>query len=334
MSVRSFTVFQDTTTEIQEIKNNSDRDVTTTTTDSAATLLSTLAAIEKENLHPVTGERAASSSSNAPKKRKSAVLVTKVLAPLPSSKKQKDVKSDSRKLRKSSNGNGKKADGRKKSARGTRSTRKASPLPRVDEEQEALTATPTPRYPTRLTISQSNIDSRCYELTVSPLADVSEAYDTATETSDQESVFDKVRISFLLFFDSVDTGFRSSLPNPKSVTTFLLHYRTRHYHPSKLKLLLLLQRQLVTSTSPRQNANRSTQHLPFHLPRLHRNVLRKLNAQRARPTSPPRNNSSWISLRELSCHMYILLLSHPTHSHLHLHLHHQTQMVTCLLSCS
>ncbi|KAJ8589354.1 hypothetical protein M405DRAFT_933519 [Rhizopogon salebrosus TDB-379] len=192
MSVRSFTVFQDTTTEIQKINHNSDTNVViTTATDAAATLLSTLAAIEKENLHPVTGERAALASTNAPKKRKTSVLVTKVLAPLPSSKKPKDVKSELKKLRKSSTGNGKKTDGRKKSVRGSRSTRKASPLPRVDEEQEALTATPTQRNPSRLTISQSNIDSRCYELTVSPLADVSEAYDTATETSDQESVFDK-----------------------------------------------------------------------------------------------------------------------------------------------
>jgi hypothetical protein len=201
MSVRSFTVFQDTTTEIQKINHNSDTNVViTTATDAAATLLSTLAAIEKENLHPVTGERAALVSTNAPKKRKTSVLVTKVLAPLPSSKKSKDVKSELKKLRKSSTGNGKKTDGRKKSVRGSRSTRKASPLPRVDEEQEALTATPTQRNPSRLTISQSNIDSRCYELTVSPLADVSEAYDTATETSDQESVFDKVGISFSFLF--------------------------------------------------------------------------------------------------------------------------------------
>ena len=239
MSVRSFTVFQDTSTEIQKINHNSDENfVITTATDAAATLLSTLAAIEKENLHPVTGERAASASSNASKKRKTAVLVTKVLAPLPSTKKQKDGKSESTKSRKSSAGSGKKTDGRRKDARGSRSTRKASPLPRVDEEQEALTATPTQRHPTRLTIPQSKINSKCYELTVSPLADVSEAYDTVTETSDQESVFDKVRISSSFPVTSVDPGFRSSLPNLKYATTFLLHYRTRRYHPNKLLLSL------------------------------------------------------------------------------------------------
>ncbi|KAG2124443.1 hypothetical protein DEU56DRAFT_917022 [Suillus clintonianus] len=190
MSVRSFTVFQDTPTEIQKITHVSDKNlVITTAADAAATLLSTLAAIEKENLHPLTGERAAQATANASKKRKTAVLVTKVVAPPLSSKKQKEVKSEPKKSRKSSSG--KKSDGRKKIPRGSRPQRNASPLPRVDEEQELSTATPMKRDPTRLIISQANIDSKCYELTVSPLADVSEAYDTATETSDQESVFDK-----------------------------------------------------------------------------------------------------------------------------------------------
>ncbi|KAG2156831.1 uncharacterized protein EDB93DRAFT_870348 [Suillus bovinus] len=192
MSVRSFTVFQDTPTEIQKITHVSDKNlVTSTAADAAATLLSTLAAIEKENLHPLTGQRATQSTTNPSKKRKTAVLVTKVVAPLPSSKKQKELKSESKKLRKSATGNGNKSDGCKKVPRGSRPVRKASPLPRVDEEQEISTATPSQRDPTRLIISQAKIDSKCYELTVSPLADVSEAYDTATETSDQESVFDK-----------------------------------------------------------------------------------------------------------------------------------------------
>ncbi|KAG2032514.1 hypothetical protein BDR03DRAFT_969828 [Suillus americanus] len=194
MSVRSFTVFQDTPTEIQKISHVSDKNFVTTTaadSDAATTLLSTLAAIEKENLHPLTGERAAQTSTNASKKRKTAVLVTKAVAPPPSSKKQKELKSEPKKLRKSASGNGNRSDGRKKIPRGSRPARKASPLPRVDEEQEVSTATPCQRDPTRLIISQAKIDSKCYELTVSPLADVSGAYDTATETSDQESVFDK-----------------------------------------------------------------------------------------------------------------------------------------------
>lgn len=115
MSVRSFTVFQDTPTEIQKISHVSDKNlVTTTAADAAATLLSTLAAIEKENLHPLTGERAAQTTTNASKKRKTAVLVTKVVVPPPSSKKQKELKSDSKKLRKSASGNVNRSDGRKK----------------------------------------------------------------------------------------------------------------------------------------------------------------------------------------------------------------------------
>ncbi|KAG1876368.1 hypothetical protein F4604DRAFT_1680534 [Suillus subluteus] len=192
MSVRSFTVFQDTPTEIQKISHVSDKNlVTTIAADAAATLLSTLAAIEKENLHPLTGERAAQTTTNVSKKRKTAVLVTKAVAPPPSSKKQKELKSEPKKLRKSASGNGNRSDDRKKNPRGSRPARKASHLPKVDEEQELSTATPSQRDLTRLIISQAKIDSKCYELTVSPLADVSGAYDTATETSDQESVFDK-----------------------------------------------------------------------------------------------------------------------------------------------
>ncbi|KAG1776373.1 hypothetical protein EV702DRAFT_971521 [Suillus placidus] len=188
MSVRSFTVFQDTPTEIQKISHVTDKNLATTTAaDVAATLLSTLAAIEKENLHPLTGERAAQTTTNVSKKRKTAVLVTKVVAPPPSSKKQKELKSEPKKPRKSASGKGSRSDERKKIPKGSRPARKASPLPRVDEEQELSTATPSQRDPTRLIISQAKIDSKCYELTVSPLADVSEAYDTATEISDQES---------------------------------------------------------------------------------------------------------------------------------------------------
>jgi len=295
MSVRSFTVFQDTTTEIQKINHEGDKKLAATAIHTANSLLSTLAAIEKENLHPVTGERAALVPSNALKKRKTAVLVTKVLAPLPSSKKQKDVKSDPKKSRKSSTSSGKKTEGRKKNARESRSTRKASPLPRVDEEQEVLNATPVQRRSTGLTISQSNIDSRCYELTVSPLADVSEAYDTATETSDQESVIDKACEILSCSFKFVDTGFRSLL-NQKLATVSPPHYRVRRYHQSKWKLHLLLQRKLIIPNSLRQNANRSTQHLLFHLRRLHRNVLGKPSTQHAKPMFLFRINVYWIPL--------------------------------------
>lgn len=292
MSVRSFTVFQDTPTEIQKISLASDKNlVTTTAADVAATLLSTLAAIEKENLHPLTGERAAQTTTNASKKRKTAVLVTKVVVPPSSSKKHKELKSEPKKLRKSASGNGNRSDGRKKIPRGSRPARKASPLPRVDEEQELSTATPNQRVPTRLIVSQAKIDSKCYELTVSPLADVSEAYDTATETSDQESVFDKVGASLLCSPVLIDPGFRNNLLNLNFGTTSHPQYRTPRYHLSKRKLLLLLQGLLPIPNSLLQSADKFTRHLPFHLRRLPRNVLKKLgHLPTSKPTPPIQNN--------------------------------------------
>ncbi|KAF9239868.1 hypothetical protein BU15DRAFT_87869 [Melanogaster broomeanus] len=152
MSTRSFTVFLDTPAEISQPRYDSDEGaLNVSATEIAATLLSTLAAVEKENLHPVTGKRAPGSGSET-KKRKTG--------------KQKELKPESKKSRKPLSSSGK-----PKSSKTSRSSRRASPLPSVDEEQELQ------RHPARLAISQASIDSRCYELTVSPLADVSEAYE-------------------------------------------------------------------------------------------------------------------------------------------------------------
>lgn len=180
MSVRSFTVFQDTPSDLPQSHDDSDvRALTLPATDAAATLLSTLAAIEKENLHPVTGQRPGPTVGSEAKKRKTSALATKVLV-APSSKKHKELKGEQKKTRKplGSVGKPRSSDPKKNSSKSSRS-RKASPLPPVAEEQESQ------RRPARLLISQVHIDSRCYELTVSPLADVSEAYD-ATRTGSQE----------------------------------------------------------------------------------------------------------------------------------------------------
>ncbi|KAG9313536.1 hypothetical protein JVU11DRAFT_5863 [Chiua virens] len=182
MSVRSFTVFQDTPSDFLH-HSHDDLDssaITLSATDTAVTLLSTLAAIEKENLHPVTGQRPGPTVGSEAKKRKNSVLATKVLV-VSSSKKHKESKGEPKRARKplSSTGKSKSSDARKGSSRSSRS-RKPSPLPPVVEEQESQ------RQPPRLSISQTAIDSRCYELTVSPLADVSEAYD-ATRTDSQDS---------------------------------------------------------------------------------------------------------------------------------------------------
>lgn len=178
MSVRSFTVFQDTPSDLPQ--SHDDSDVRLSATDAAATLLSTLAAIEKENLHPVTGQRTGPTVGSEAKKRKTGALATKVLV-APSAKKHKELKGEQKKPRKplGSTGKPRSSDAKKSSSKSSRPSRKPSPLPPVAEEQESQ------RRPARLSISQINIDSRCYELTVSPLADVSEAYD-ATRTGSQE----------------------------------------------------------------------------------------------------------------------------------------------------
>ncbi|KIJ15889.1 hypothetical protein PAXINDRAFT_168870 [Paxillus involutus ATCC 200175] len=188
MPIRSFTVFQDTPTEIPQPRNDSHESaLTLSLTETAAILLSTPAATEKENLHPVTGERAGPASGSEAKKRKTGALATKQLAVL-SSKKQKEHKPESKKSRKplSSGGKPKSSDGRKSSSKTSRSSRRASPLPPVDEEQELQ------RQPSCLSVSQANIDSRCYELTVSPLADVSEAYEaTPAESPEPDAHSDR-----------------------------------------------------------------------------------------------------------------------------------------------
>lgn len=175
MSVRSFTVFLDSPAEIPKSDGPGEGLQSTLATDATASLLvSTLAAVEKENLHPLTGERAGPAACSESKKRKTAVLSTKLVV-VPSSKKKKELKAESTKKQrkvlgtsgKSQTSGGKKTGSSKKH----HLSRRTSPLPSVQEELDA------PREPATFPSLQANIDSRCYELTVSPLADVSEAYD-------------------------------------------------------------------------------------------------------------------------------------------------------------
>ena len=218
MSVRSFTVFQDTPSAPQPHNDSDVHVMTLSATDAAATLLSTLAAIEKENLHPVTGQRAGPTVGSETKKRKTGALATKVLV-VPSAKKHKDLKGEPKKTRKplSSAGKPKSSDTRKSSSKSSRSSRKASPLPPVAEEQESQ------RQPPRLAISQIDIDSRCYELTVSPLADVSDAYDaTRTESQESDVHTERVRIPIPWLSRGADSASRKSQWNRLSMTFSLL----------------------------------------------------------------------------------------------------------------
>ncbi|KAJ3491328.1 hypothetical protein NLJ89_g11349 [Agrocybe chaxingu] len=141
-----------------------------------ATTLSDLVALDKENVNPLTGERAGSLTT-ASKKRKTSVLATKVQPP-PATKVKKDSDTQPEpKKRKGSTAATTKPKGSKKDTKVTGSgrkpstkragSRKISPMPKLEEETEKE----------KERLSQAEIDSRCYDLTVKPLADVSEAYE-------------------------------------------------------------------------------------------------------------------------------------------------------------
>jgi hypothetical protein len=174
---------------------------------------------DKENTHPVTGERASSvGPSGKAQKRKTGVLETKLYDP-PAAKKLKDGKTSKTsktssssttlsksKLTTSSSSSTKTSSKRraasvplpdsenasqddatpsqpkKKMAKRTLSSRKINSLPVLEEEddtEEFAAAMALPTSSTAAAIAQAEIDSRCYDLTVSPLADVSDAYTTS-----------------------------------------------------------------------------------------------------------------------------------------------------------
>ena len=202
MSLRSFTVFQDTpandilhhqaTSDSPLLLSPSSNSVTQTAATSLAHLVSTA---EKENVHPLTGERAGPSFNNS-KKRKTSVLVTKVHMPL-GTKKQKEsqeLKPETKKRKSSSSSapKGKKDGKGSGSARKTakKSSRRVSPMPKVDEEAGAG------KERERERITQADIDSRCYELTVQPLADVSRAYEQSPTFEEAHDPSDTEKVKF------------------------------------------------------------------------------------------------------------------------------------------
>ncbi|KAJ6588902.1 hypothetical protein B0H19DRAFT_223820 [Mycena capillaripes] len=179
MALRSFTVYCDTPADAADdtkatlvpkpavLASNSPNVPAASTTSLASTT-------EKENLHPVTGERCVVvSESTATKKRKTNVLATKTIV----AKKQKESKEDRPEGKKARSASSSAAKG-KKDVKSTRKTakkpsRRVAPLPKLDEEDGAI----------RERIMQADIDSRCYELTVSPLADVTQAYDAGFDVN-------------------------------------------------------------------------------------------------------------------------------------------------------
>ena len=166
MAPRKFTVFID---DVSTVKPQPAPKPAPTKASEEEASPSSLSATEKENLHPLTGGRLRSSSTVG-LKRKSSVLTTKLHNP-PDAKDSKKASSlvSSKKRKVTSFSDGEIEQSRPKARRLKPATRgRRSPeLPSIAEEKDE-------RLARRL--SQSDVDSRCYDLTVSPLANVSDAF--------------------------------------------------------------------------------------------------------------------------------------------------------------
>ncbi|KAL6306368.1 hypothetical protein BKA93DRAFT_774333 [Sparassis latifolia] len=128
---------------------------------------------DKENIDPLTGLR--SNTELSSKKRKTNVLATKIHAP-PLSKKAKESKDSKNRVEKTTSAarvrvvaDKKRGGSKRVGGAGPSRARRSPSLPRVVEEVDERTD--------RDGVSQGAINSRCYELTVLPLADISEAYE-------------------------------------------------------------------------------------------------------------------------------------------------------------
>ncbi|KAL5522656.1 hypothetical protein ACEPAG_8674 [Sanghuangporus baumii] len=275
MSARTFTVFQDASPvkkrpSARPLGRSVSAAAVLTSSARRSENMNTVSLPEKENLHPVTGLSLGAASSSG-KKRKasesSTVLAPKVLG-VPSgasgSAKAKPKRTDLKRKASTQAGSGKaklkkessKKDGNERkalsavqttsSSSDSTSTRRpvsragsrsvsALVLATIEEEPATQTVEEDASEAKVEEVTQAQIDSRCYELTVSPLADVSDAYIQSSETETKEEMkdeklsFDKaikdeldfsahIR-EFFLFDDSAfdsesSTGSVPSLPTP------------------------------------------------------------------------------------------------------------------------
>ncbi|KAF8493400.1 hypothetical protein F5888DRAFT_1617829 [Russula emetica] len=166
MATRTFVVFQDDPSEpLPTIKT----DVSPSPPLIEPTILglSTIpvTTAEKENLHPVTGARSGAAMDSQSKKRKNGILATKLHIPS-TTKKSRD--SDCRKRKTTTSSSSKTLNGSRVTSLG------ALDLSKVEESVE-------PEQPCQDKVAQAEVDSKCYDLTVSPLADVSHAFDQVKE---------------------------------------------------------------------------------------------------------------------------------------------------------
>ncbi|KAF9482301.1 hypothetical protein BDN70DRAFT_904784 [Pholiota conissans] len=220
MSLRTFTVFQDApsgdvpqpkisrpgamVTRSQRLASNNASGENVATSED-------LAAFNKENLNPATGECAGPSNSGLKKRKTAAVLATKIQPPTATSSKAKltlkekdeaqpELGPEQKKRKALAPSSTLKAKASKKDTKGSgkKATRRAgskkiTPMPKLSEEVAAEVDR----------IAVANANSRCYELTVKPLADVTQAYDevdvfesfTACATSNADTSDRNVKFS-------------------------------------------------------------------------------------------------------------------------------------------
>jgi hypothetical protein len=197
MATRSFTVFQDTPSSsdtkapaqkpVRIPSGILTRSVSSSKANPNLPASDPAVAIDKENYNPFTGQRTSSNTANGEKKRKTTVLATKSHAPA-LTKKDKSTEPESKK-RKTGTVRSKPSSSKKepkattsgRKAKRTSPSRRGSPLPKVVEEDDAAPASRAASEE----IAQAAINARCYELTVTPLADVSEAYEASAPSTEE-----------------------------------------------------------------------------------------------------------------------------------------------------
>ena len=282
MSSRTFTVFQDSPSSqplrAKVLRPNVlvKRPLTNNVTSSTGSTI--IVELDKENFDPVTGERSGPSNATN-KKRKPSVLATKT-QPLTEAKHTKRDPSSppEKKKRKPSSSSatvdpkpGKrfsKISGSSRKGIKRAGSKKASLLPRLTEEDEV----------SAMLLTQEVIDSRCKDLTLKPLADVSDAYDglcvLETLSSVAEAPDDRLEPRTV----KVRLIFWGNLP---SMFTHVFHICSHHLLNLRFVITLSrpgtffrhLQPPLVSGQCPkgplnhahsqRRNESKSTRHLYF-----------------------------------------------------------------------
>ncbi|KAI0792383.1 hypothetical protein C8Q75DRAFT_731617 [Abortiporus biennis] len=170
-TTRTFTIYIDGPASPPRAKSNA-----------SSSDLNVITADNKENLDPFTGRRP-SHGDKFVKKRKTGALATKLLLTKTYQETQPDLKKrrvvDASKTASAKERKEKRVLSNRKEKNGSLSRgRLPSELPIVEEVSE-VEEVPS--------AEQAAIDSRCYELTVLPLADVSEAYSPVSEKEAEHS---------------------------------------------------------------------------------------------------------------------------------------------------